>query len=67
MRSWVVFFVALVLVGGLLWPWIHELGLARLPGDLTLDVEGTTLHLPLATAFVITSVFAGVWRLLDRN
>ena len=56
----------LVLIGGLLWPWLRQIGLARLPGDLELDVGLHTLHLPIATALLISAVVAGVWRLLDR-
>lgn len=67
MRRSVIFFLALVLIGSALWPWLRELGLASFPGDVTLDVEGMKLHFPFTTAFVITSVVVGVWRLLDRN
>jgi Protein of unknown function (DUF2905) len=66
MRRWFTSFCALVLVGGLLWPWMRQIGLARLPGDLELDVGLHTLHLPFATALLISVVIAGVWRLLDR-
>ena len=66
MRRWFTSFCVLVLIGGLLWPWLRQIGLARLPGDLELDVGLHTLHLPLATALLISAVVAGVWRLLDR-
>jgi hypothetical protein len=66
MRRWFASFCALVLIGGLLWPWLQQIGLARLPGDLEVDVGLHTLHLPFATALLISAVVAGVWRLLDR-
>jgi hypothetical protein len=54
-------------VGGYLWPWLRELGLAGLPGDLTALVEGYRLHLPIGTALLISAVVSGVWRMLDPS
>jgi hypothetical protein len=61
-----VLFLVLLTTGAYLWPWLRELGLARLPGDLTAVVEGYQLHLPIGTALLISVVILGVWRLLDR-
>jgi Protein of unknown function (DUF2905) len=61
-----ILFLALLAVGTYLWPWLRELGLAGLPGDLTSIVQGYRLHLPIGTALLISTVIAGVWRLLDR-
>lgn len=66
MRRWFASFCALVVVGGLLWPWLQQIGLARLPGDVELDVGLQTVHLPFATALPISGLVAIVWRLLDR-
>lgn len=66
MRRWFLTFCVFVLIGGLLWPWLQQIGLARLPGDIVLDVGLYTLYLPMATALLISSVIASVWRLLDR-
>jgi len=67
MRPWLLFFALLLAVGSLLWPWLREIGLARLPGDVTVAWQGVELHLPIATAALITAIWASVWRLLDRN
>jgi hypothetical protein len=61
-----ILFVALLAVGTYLWPWLRELGLAGVPGDLTTFVQGYRLHLPVGTALLISAVVSGVWRLLDR-
>jgi hypothetical protein len=63
-RSAVLFLVVLA-VGTYLWPWLRELGLAGLPGDLTTFVQGYRLHLPIGTALLISAVVSGVWRMLD--
>jgi hypothetical protein len=61
-----ILFLALLVVGTYLWPWLRELGLANVPGDLTTVVQGYRLHLPIGTALLISAVVSGVWRLLDR-
>lgn len=66
MQRWFSTFCALVVIGGLLWPWLQQMGLAQLPGDIVLEVGLHTLYLPMATALLISSVIAFVWRLLDR-
>jgi hypothetical protein len=61
-----ILFLALLAVGTYLWPWLRELGLAGVPGDLSAVVQGYRLHLPIGTALLISAVVSGVWRLLDR-
>jgi hypothetical protein len=34
-----------ILVVGLLWPYLSKLGLGRLPGDIVIERENTTGHL----------------------
>ena len=66
MKRLAILFLALLAVGAYLWPWLRELGLANVPGDLTTVVQGYRLHLPIGTALLISAVVSGVWRLLDR-
>jgi hypothetical protein len=61
-----IVFLALLAAGTYLWPWLRELGLANVPGDLTTVVQGYRVHLPIGTALLISAVISGVWRLLDR-
>jgi Protein of unknown function (DUF2905) len=67
MARWLITFGVLVALGSLLSPWLHALGLPRLPGDLLVDlVPGYRFYLPITTALLISAVIAGVWRLLSR-
>ena len=67
MARWLITFGILVTLGSLLSPWLHALGLARLPGDILVDlVPGYRFFLPVTTALLISAVIAGVWRLLLR-
>ena len=38
MARWLMTFGVLIVLGSLCWPWLHALGLARLPGDLLVDL-----------------------------
>jgi hypothetical protein len=67
MARWLITFGVLVTLGSLLAPWLHALGLARLPGDMLVDlVPGYRFELPITTALLISGAIAGVWRLLSR-
>jgi Protein of unknown function (DUF2905) len=63
-RTAVVFLVILG-IATYLWPWLRELGLARLPGDVMTDIQGYRLHLPISTSLLITGAIAGAWRMLE--
>jgi hypothetical protein len=65
MARWIVTFAILLLVSSLLWPYLRELGLARLPGDMVFDLHGYRFNLPLATSLLVSGVVAAVWRLLE--
>jgi hypothetical protein len=67
MARWLLTFAVLIVLGSSLWPWLRELGLARLPGDMAVDfIPGISFHLPLTTCLLISGVIAAVWALLDR-
>jgi hypothetical protein len=67
MARWLLTFGVLVAVGSLVWPWLRQLGLGGLPGDMLVDfVPGFKFHLPITTSLLISAVIAGAWSLLDR-
>jgi hypothetical protein len=43
-----------LVVGGLLWPWIGKLGLGRLPGDIHFERGGFRFYFPITTGLVIS-------------
>jgi hypothetical protein len=47
---------AVVLVVGLLWPWLGKLPLGRLPGDIVVDRPGFRFYFPLATMLIVSAV-----------
>ena len=58
--------IGLVLVVvGLLWPWIQKLGLGRLPGDVAVEKENFRFYFPITTMIIISivlTVIAWLWR-----
>jgi hypothetical protein len=49
--------VVLLLVG-LLWPWLSSLGLGRLPGDIRIETENGFFYFPITTCIVISIVLS---------
>ena len=64
-RLLIVFGLALVVLG-LLWPLIANMGLGRLPGDFTIERGNFRLYLPLATSLLISVVISVLLWLIDR-
>jgi hypothetical protein len=57
---------ALVLVAGLLWPWLSRLPFGRLPGDFVVDRPGFRFYFPLTTSIIISLVISLLIRLFRR-
>lgn len=54
-----------LVVAGLLWPWLSRLPLGRLPGDISIQRDEFSFHLPLMTSLVLSVVLTLVlwfWR-----
>lgn len=59
--------VGIVLVlAGLLWPFLHKIGLGRLPGDIVIERENFRLYLPIVTSLIISIVLCLILWLLGR-
>jgi hypothetical protein len=48
----------LLVVMGLLWPWLSRLGLGRLPGDIVLEREHTRFYFPLMSSLIVSLVLS---------
>jgi len=49
---------ALILAVGLLWPYLSQVGLGRLPGDIVIERGNTTFYFPIMTCILISLVFS---------
>ena len=52
-RFLVIFGIALV-VAGLAWPWLSQLGFGRLPGDIRIERSGFTIFVPITSCLIVS-------------
>jgi Protein of unknown function (DUF2905) len=55
-----------ILVVGLLWPYLSRLGLGRLPGDIVIERGNMTFYFPLMTCFLVSLLLSLVLRVANR-
>jgi hypothetical protein len=47
-----------IVVIGLTWPWLSQLPLGRLPGDIVIDRPGTRIYIPIVTMILVSGVLS---------
>jgi hypothetical protein len=55
-----------ILAAGLLWPYLSQLGLGRLPGDIVIERDKMTLYFPLATCLLVSLLLSVVLWVANR-
>ncbi|HLA74760.1 MAG TPA: DUF2905 domain-containing protein [Gammaproteobacteria bacterium] len=55
-----------VIIVGLLWPWLQKLGLGRLPGDIAIERGNMRFYFPITTSIVISIIVALLFWLFRR-
>jgi hypothetical protein len=63
------FLVALgliIMMAGLLWPYLAQLGLGRLPGDIVIERENMTFYFPLMTCLLVSVLLSLVFWVANR-
>jgi hypothetical protein len=55
-----------LLLAGLLWPYLRQIGLGRLPGDIVVERENMTLYLPRMTCLLLSVLLSVVLWLVNR-
>ena len=66
MARWLVILGVVLIVAGLLWPWLTKLGLGRLPGDILIERDNFRVYIPIATSIVISVILSLLLWLLNR-
>ena len=56
----------ILVVVGLLWPWLSKLGLGRLPGDIVIERENSRFYFPLMTSIIVSLVLTLLFWLFRR-
>jgi hypothetical protein len=63
---WLIILGVVLVLAGLLWPWLTKLGLGRLPGDIVVERENFRLYVPITTSLLISVVLSLILWLLNR-
>ena len=56
----------IILLVGLLWPYLSRIGLGRLPGDIVIERESMTFYFPLMTCLLVSVVLSLVFWAVNR-
>ena len=55
-----------IVVAGLLWPYLAQPGLGRLPGDIVIERENMTFYFPLMTCLLVSVLFSLAFWVVNR-
>ncbi|MGH6886803.1 MAG: DUF2905 domain-containing protein [Geminicoccales bacterium] len=66
MARWLIILGVVLILAGLLWPWLTRLGLGRLPGDIVIERDGFRFYFPLTTSILISLALSLILWLLNR-
>lgn len=66
MARWLIILGVVLVLAGLLWPWITRLGLGRLPGDILIERDHFRLYIPITTSILVSIVLSLILWLLNR-
>ena len=58
MNRLLIIFGTILIVAGLLWPWLRRLPLFHLPGDIIIDRPGFKSFFPLTSMLLISAVIS---------
>ncbi len=56
MARYLILIGVVCIVAGLLWPWLKNLPLGRLPGDIIIQRENFRFYFPVTTSIVVSLV-----------
>jgi hypothetical protein len=66
MSRWLVTIGLVLVVVGLLWPWLRDLGLGRLPGDIVIERGNAHIYFPIVTCIIVSVVLSLILWLMNR-
>jgi hypothetical protein len=57
---------AVLIVLGLLWPYLQKLHLGRLPGDISFKREGFSFYFPITTCLLISIILTIIYWIFKK-
>jgi Protein of unknown function (DUF2905) len=67
LSRWLVAIGLMLVVVGLLWPWLSKLGLGRLPGDIVIERDNFIFYFPIVTCLIVGIVLSFVFWLMNSK
>ena len=64
-RTLIIIGVVIILIG-ILWPWIQKMNLGRLPGDILVEKDNFKFYFPIITSIIISIVLTIVFWLFRK-
>lgn len=61
MIKWLITLGLVLLVSGLLWPWLARMGLGRLPGDIRVERKGRVFQFPITSSLLLSALLTLVF------
>ena len=62
MQKILIYIGLIILVIGLLWPFLKELLIGRMPGDIVLKKDKFTFYFPIITCLVVSLIISIIFR-----
>ena len=66
MQRFLITLGIVLLLIGLLWPFIQKLGLGKLPGDIVYERDGFRFYFPLTSSIIISLILTLIFWLLRK-
>jgi hypothetical protein len=66
MQKTLIFAGIVILMIGLLWPWLGKLPLGRLPGDIVIDKPGFKMFFPITSMLLVSGLVSVIIWLLRK-
>ena len=58
MGRWLIAIGVLLVLAGLLWPWLQKIPFGRLPGDIVIQRDNFTFYFPVTTMILLSVVLS---------
>ncbi len=58
MAKWLILLGVILILLGLIWPWLSRLGLGHLPGDIHIKRDNVDFYFPLASSILISLILS---------
>ena len=62
MQKILIYIGLIILVIGLLWPFLKELPIGRMPGDIVLKKDKFTFYFPIITCLVVSLIVSIIFK-----